>query len=96
MDSSSSYNINGHINSNSFFKKVIRIGDQPPRMLVILHEAVVEELDINEETWLEQIPIPSQGLLLKISKNIGSFNDETEKTRRRKHSKHGIIGEQEK
>jgi hypothetical protein len=94
MDSSSSYNINGHTSSNPIFKKVIRLG-QPPTMLVFLKESIVRQFDIDEHTSVEQIPT-SQGVLLKISKNRGSFDDAAEKIRRQKHSKDGIIGEQEK
>jgi hypothetical protein len=92
MNRSASSNLNAHVDSNSVFKKVIQIGDQPPTMLVFLKESIVQQLDINEDTFFEQIPT-SQGVLLKFSNDTGSFNDATEKTRRRKD---GIIGEQEK
>jgi hypothetical protein len=94
MNRSTSSNLNGHTNSTSIFKKVIRLGNEPPTTLVFLKESIVRQLDIDEYTSLEQIPT-SQGVLLKIS-NIASFNGETEKARRRKHSKDRIIGEQEK
>jgi hypothetical protein len=78
--------------SNCIYKKVIRIGDQPPTMLVFLKESIVQQLDIDENTSFDQIAT-SQGVLLKISKNVGSFDDGTEKARRRKDE---IIGEQER
>jgi hypothetical protein len=76
--------------SNSIYKKVICLGDHPPLKLVVLKESIVQQEDIDEDSSVEQIPT-SQGILLKFSKNIGSFDDATEKIRRRKD---GIIGEE--
>ena len=61
----SSSNIKGLPDFNNNYpirKKVIQVGDNPRAMLVVLHEAVVEELGINEDSWVDHIPT-SQGLL---------------------------------
>ncbi|MFZ0510815.1 MAG: hypothetical protein WAM14_04345 [Candidatus Nitrosopolaris sp.] len=68
-----SSNIKGFPDSNPICKKVIRVGDQPSAMVVVLHESIVKQLHIDEECWFEEIPT-SEGILLKISsKKIESF-----------------------
>ncbi|MGC2682225.1 MAG: hypothetical protein WA323_10180 [Candidatus Nitrosopolaris sp.] len=54
---------------NPIWKKVIRFGDQPPVMVAVIHESIVQDLHINENTWFEEIPT-SQGIFLKISPKI--------------------------
>jgi len=49
------------------WKKVISVGDKPPAMLVVLHESIVKELAIDEECWLEQIPM-NGGVFLRVSR----------------------------
>ena len=67
---STSSNINGFPdsnNENSVWKKAIRIGDQRPTMVVVLHESIVQQLHIDEHCWFEET-ITSEGILLKISR----------------------------
>ena len=70
----SSSNIKNLTDSNTrnpIWKKVIRFGDQPPVMVAVIHESIVQDLHINENTWFEEIPT-SEGIFLKISsKEIG-------------------------
>ena len=68
----SSSNIKGFRDSKPIYKKVIRLGsDEPPAMLVLLHQSIVKDLAIDEECWLEQIPM-SDGIFLRVSR--GSLN----------------------
>jgi hypothetical protein len=77
---SSFSNIKSLPDSNPILKKIIRIGDQPPTMVVVLHESIVEQLDIDEQCWFEQIPT-SEGIFKISSMKIASSDDATEKTR---------------
>jgi hypothetical protein len=62
-------------NKNPIRKKVISVGDKPPAMLVMLHESIVKELAIDDNTWLEEI-LTNDGILLKVSsKRIESSHD---------------------
>ena len=69
MNTSSS-NINGFPdsnNENSIWKKAIRVGDQRPAIVVVIHESIVQQLHIDEQCWFEEIPT-SEGILLRISR----------------------------
>ena len=49
-------------------KKPIRVANAT---VVVIHESIVHQLHIDENTWFEEIPT-SQGIFLKISsKEIG-------------------------
>jgi len=62
-------------NKNPIRKKVICVGDKPSAMLIFLHESIVKELAIDDNTWLEEILI-DDGILLKVSsKKIESSHD---------------------
>ena len=54
-------------NKNPICKKVFLIGDNPPMMVVVLHESIAQQLRIDENTWLEEIAT-SEGIFLKISR----------------------------
>lgn len=56
-------------NKNPILKKVIPVGENPPAMLVVLHESIVKAFAIDQECWLEQIPT-SEGILLKITRRV--------------------------
>jgi hypothetical protein len=79
MNSPPSSNINeipNSSNKNPIRKKVISLGDKPPAMLVVLHESIVKELAIDDNTWLEEI-LSNDGILLKVSsKKIELSDDE--------------------
>lgn len=67
----SSSNIKGLPDSNNnypIWKKVIRIGDKPPAMVVVIDESIVKELAIDEQCWLEQIRMRG-GIFLRVSHN---------------------------
>jgi hypothetical protein len=92
----SSSNIKGLTGSNKenpIFKKAIRIGDeQPPVIVAVIHESIVQDLHINENTWFEEIPT-SEGIFLKLSSEEIPSRDLIENPRGYR-SKDGKISEQ--
>jgi hypothetical protein len=71
ISSSNIKNLTDSDTKNPIWKKVIRIGDeQPPTMVVVLHKTIVEQLDIDEQCWFEQIPTGGGEILLKIVKEM--------------------------
>ena len=72
----SSSNIKGFRDSKPIYKKVIRLGaDEPPAMLVVLHESIVAELAIDEECWLEQTR-ERDGIFLRVSRQLADNQTE--------------------
>lgn len=76
----SSSNIKGLPDSNNnyqIWKKVIRVGDNPPAMVVVIDESIAKQLHINENTWVEEIAT-SEGIFLKISRrsDLGITQDQ--------------------
>lgn len=71
ISSSNIKNLADSNNKNPILKKVIRFGGQPPVMVAVIHESIIQDLHINENTWFEEIPTET-GIILKISsKEIG-------------------------
>lgn len=69
---SPSSRMGGFPNSNSetrIWKKVISIGGQPPALVVVVHESIVEQLGIDEDSWVEEIPM-TDGIYQKLSEEI--------------------------
>jgi hypothetical protein len=52
--------------SNAIWKKVVCVGGKSPAMVVVLQESIVNELAIDRESWLEQIPM-RDGVFLRVS-----------------------------
>jgi len=72
----SSSNIKGFRDSKPICKKpVIRLGDKPRLMLVVLHESIVTEFAIDEECWLEQIPM-NGGVFLRVFRQLADNQTE--------------------
>jgi hypothetical protein len=93
---SSFSNIKSLPDSNPILKKIIRIGDQPPTMVAVLHESIVEQLNIDEQCWFEQVATKDPPTIhLKISSKEIPSRDLTENPRGYR-SKDGTIGEQQR
>lgn len=50
-------------NKGTIWKKLILVGDT---MFLPIHESIIQQLHIDEQCWLEQVPT-SEGIFLKIS-----------------------------
>jgi hypothetical protein len=56
-------------NKSRIWKKVICVGGEPARtMVVIIHDSIVKQLHIDENCWFEEIPT-SEGVVLKLSRS---------------------------
>ena len=62
-------------NKNPIRKKVICLGDMPSAMLVVLHDSIVKKLAIDEECWLEQMPL-NGGIFLRVSRQLADNQTE--------------------